>query len=32
MNIFDYLDELQADLRSKGLKEIEEKYYNLVQN
>ncbi|RFB14709.1 hypothetical protein DZB84_14785 [Bacillus sp. HNG] len=29
MNIFDHLDGFQADLRSKGLEELEEKYYNL---
>jgi hypothetical protein len=29
MNIFDYLDELQLDIRKKGLEEVEEKYYNL---
>lgn len=29
MNIFDYLDELQADLLSKNLEEIEDKYFNI---
>ncbi len=28
MNIFDYLDELQVDLKEKNLEELEEKYFN----
>ncbi|MEH7352131.1 hypothetical protein V7150_00940 [Neobacillus drentensis] len=29
MNIFEYLDELQVDLREKNLEEIQEKYFNI---
>lgn len=29
MDIFDHLNELQVDLKSKNLEEIEEKYFNI---